>query len=388
MTFPTEIIHLGVNRWDSMMQREQHLMLGLSRTYCVLFIDPPLSFLTVSLGRMQGKKWRFRSCLRWVNEHLIVYSPPAFLPFSQKSPKILRLNRDLLFPLIRGQIEKLSFKNFIAGVSWPFWGTMIKALGPRLLYYDCSDDYLTFPGIRANREMLKRSEEELLKSVDLVFCSSKGLKEAKGSLDRNCFLIPNGVDLAPFRSEQREERPPPDLSGIKRPILGYIGTIGEWLDLDALIDLARSRPEWSIVMVGPVAAKRFISDLTNVPNIHWLGEKGYQELPAYLKTFDVCLIPFKMNNFTKKIYPAKFHQYLGAGKPVVSSPLPDLIPFGSWVEFYTDSKEMEIKVEELLKGDSEQKALERRRVASENTWDKRVESVNRIFHKFLEDRMR
>ena len=127
---------------------------------------------------------------------------------------------------------------------------------------------------------------------------------------------------------------PPDIQGIKKPILGYVGTLGEWVDFDILIQLAKAKPDWSIVMIGPVTSKRFSSLMTGIPNLHWLGEKEYNELPAYLDVFDVCLIPFKVNEFTEKIYPTKFHQYLGAGKPVVSSYLPDLEPFSPWVTFY------------------------------------------------------
>jgi glycosyltransferase involved in cell wall biosynthesis len=371
-----------------MMQREQHLMLGLSRVYRILFVDPPLSFLTVPLGRIQGKRWGFGGGLRRVNDHLIVYSPPAFLPFGQRSPAILRINRALLLSLIKGQIEKLSFKNFILGLAWPLWGEVIGALGARLSYYDCSDDYLAFPRLRASRAMLQRSEEQLLRSVDLVFCSSQGLREAKSGFNKNCFLVPNGVDLRLFENGREEKRSPPDLNGIKRPLLGYIGTMGEWFDLDTLIDLARARTDWSIVLIGPMTSRRIASTLAGVPNIYWLGEKGYPEIPAYLKAFDLCLIPFKISDFTAKIYPTKFHEYLAAGKPVVSSPLPDLIAFKPWAEFYGDSKEMETKVERLLKEDSREKALQRARVAGENTWERRVESIVRILNTFVAEETR
>jgi glycosyltransferase involved in cell wall biosynthesis len=126
--------------------------------------------------------------------------------------------------------------------------------------------------------------------------------------------------------------------------------------------------------------------MKNAPNIHWLGEKEYRRLPKYLGIFDVCLIPFKVNEFTKRIYPTKFHQYLAAGKPVVSSRLPDLEPFSSWVEFYSDVEDMEMKIEKLLKEDSEQRVLERKRVAGENTWDQRVESMVQILDSFIRKR--
>jgi glycosyltransferase involved in cell wall biosynthesis len=176
--------------------------------------------------------------------------------------------------------------------------------------------------------------------------------------------------------------------GIRRPILGYIGTVGEWVDFDILRDLARARPDWSIVIIGPSTSKRFSSIMKSCYNIHWLGEKEYQVLPTYLRGFDVCLIPFKVNEFTQRIYPTKLHQYLAGGKPVVSSPLPDLEPFSSWVEFYSDAKELEMKIEKSLKEDSGQKVSERKRVAGENTWDRRVKSMIEIFNSFIRKRAR
>ncbi len=106
-----------------------------------------------------------------------------------------------------------------------------------------------------------------------------------------------------------------------------------------------------------------------------------------MNLFDVCTIPFKVNDFTMKIYPTKFHQYLAAGKPVVSSPLPDLQAFKPWVDFYTDATEMEEKIDRAIREDSKEKASERRRVASENTWDERVKSMVEILNRCLENKV-
>lgn len=102
--------------------------------------------------------------------------------------------------------------------------------------------------------------------------------------------------------------------------------------------------------------------------------------------FDICLIPFKVEEFTKKIYPTKLHQYLAAGKPVISCRLPDLEQFVPWVDFYSNVKEMEMKTERSLKEDSEEKRLKRKRIASENTWDRRVESMIHIFDTFAKEK--
>ncbi len=380
-SLPTEIIHIGVNRWDSMIQREQHLILGLSQFYRALFVDPPLSFLTLSLGKMKGKKRTFRSRLHRVNDRLIVCTPPAYPPFSQRISPIHRWNTRLLASHVKALVERLSFKNYILGVSWPLSVGMLRELKPQWSYYDCSDDYPTYPGLKADKKKLLHSEEELLRSVNLVFCSARGLVEAKAAYNPRCFFIPNGVDPSFLLTGGKEI--PRDLKSIRKPVVGYMGTIGEWVDLDALIGLAKTRPEWSIVLIGPVATGRFASALAGIANLHWLGEKSHGELPGYLGQFDVCLIPFKVNAFTEKIYPTKFHQYLGAGKPVVSSELPDLKPFSRWAIFYRSPSEMEEKVEEALSEDSGEKASERRRIAGENTWDQRVKTIKEIFDKYL-----
>jgi len=384
---PTEIIHIAVNRWDSMFQREQHLLMELSEYYRVLFIDPPLSCLTVSLGKIHGKRWTFGSRLRQINGRLTVYTPPAFPPFSQKVPWIHRTNTHLLVSRIQRLIREYSFDNYILGLSWPLWGGVLAQLNPRFSYYDCSDDYLTYPGLKVGREKLRKAEENLLRIVDLVFCSGRKLAETKSLLNPNCFLIPNGVELSFFKNGQRNEEAPSDIRKVKKPILGYVGTIGPWLDLDTLIGLAKARPDWSIVMIGPVTSRHFSSIMAGVPNLHWLREKGYYELPGYLKRFDVCLIPFKRDEFTANIYPTKLHQYFGMGKPVVSSFLPDLESFRPWVMFYDDGTEMERAVEISLKEDSGEKALERRRIAGENTWDHRVKAMIEVFNAFLKGKL-
>jgi hypothetical protein len=265
-------------------------------------------------------------------------------------------------------------------------GRTIKALHPILSYYDCSDDYGEFPGLKANRVLLKESEAELLRLVDLVFCSSQGLMKTKSVFNRNCFLLPNGVDQTYLSNQPGDMETPSDLKGIRRPILGYVGTIGDWFDFDQLVALARRRADWSVVLIGPLTAKRLSLIFRGIRNIYWLGEKPYVGLHQYLKTFDVCLIPFRVDEFTKRIYPTKVHQYLAEGKSVVSSHLPDLEPFTPWVEFYSDVNEMEMKIERSLSDDSEEKIMARKRVAAENTWDQRVVSVIRIFDDFLRAR--
>jgi glycosyltransferase involved in cell wall biosynthesis len=383
MSSPADIVYFALNRWDSMVQREQHLMLGLSRTRRILFIDPPLSYLTTLLGKIKGKRWAFRSRLHRIDDKLLVYTPPAFPPFSQYFPCLNALHICLLISLTRGLLDKLSFKDYIVGIGRPFLADVIRRLNPRLSYYDCSDEYAEFPGLKADTGMLREAEKELLRVVDLVFCSSEGLTKAKSRDNRNSFLLPNGVDRDLLRHRHAVMDAPPEMKKVRKPVIGYVGTIGEWFDFDTLISLAQNRTDWSFVLIGPLTSSHYSSLFQKASNIYWLGEKGFGELVRYMKYFDVCAIPFKVNEFTMKIYPTKFHQYLAAGKPVVSSPLPDLQAFKPWVDFYTDAKEMEEKIDRAIREDSEEKALERRTVASENTWGERVKSMIEILNTCL-----
>ncbi len=379
---PKEIVYIALNRWDSLFQREQHLMLGLSKTFRILFVDPPLSFPTIFWGKIKGEKYTFRSQFCWVSDRLAVYTPPAFPPFSQYIKLIHHLHTSLFIFLLKKKLNQLNFNDYIIGIGRPFLGESFKKFNPRLSYYDCSDDYLESPRLKGNKRLLRAVEEKTIKSVDLVFCSSHRLRDIKCRWNRNCFVIPNGVEIS-FMEQNLQEEDPVDIAGIKGPILGYIGVIDERLDFDLLNKLAKAKPHWSIVLVGPSISPHSMAGLKEQPNVYFLGTKNYQDLYRYLKRFDVCLIPFKINAFTQKIYPTKLHQYLAAGKPVVSSPLPELKIFSPWIEFYLNFKEMKFKIERAILEDSEEKAMERRRVARENTWDRRVELTIKIFREYL-----
>ena len=143
--------------------------------------------------------------------------------------------------------------------------------------------------------------------------------EAKSLDNKNTFLLPNGVNRDLLQDRRSVMETPPEMKDVTRPIIGYIGTIGEWFDFDTVIALAQKRHDWSFVLIGPLTSGHYSTLFEKVLNIYWLGEKSFDELLSYVKRFDVCTIPFKVNEFTMKIYPTKFHQYLAAGKPVVSS---------------------------------------------------------------------
>ncbi len=190
-----------------------------------------------------------------------------------------------------------------------------------LVVYDCMDELSAFMG--APPEMIER-ERALLERADLVFTGGVSLYEAKRHLHPHVHAFPSSVDVAHFAQARTALPEPEDQAGIARPRLGFYGVIDERLDIELLDAVAALRPDWQLVMVGPVV-KIDPAALPKRPNVHYLGPKLYDELPLYLAGWDVALLPFALNEATRFISPTKTPEYLAAGRPVVSTPIKDVV---------------------------------------------------------------
>jgi UDP-galactopyranose mutase len=187
--------------------------------------------------------------------------------------------------------------------------------------YDCMDELSKF---RFAPERLLDLEQELIGRADLVFTGGASLYEAKKGRHPSVHCFPSSVDRPHFAKARRELPQPADQAGIKHPRLGFYGVIDERFDIDLLREVADMRPHWSFVMVGPVV-KIGEDELPRAANIHYVGGKTYEQLPAYLSGWDVALMPFAMNESTQFISPTKTPEYLSGGKPVVSTPIRDVV---------------------------------------------------------------
>jgi glycosyltransferase involved in cell wall biosynthesis len=193
------------------------------------------------------------------------------------------------------------------------------------IVFDCMDELSAFQG--APPELVKR-EAELLKRADLVFTGGQSLYEAKRQRHRRVYAFPSSVDVPHFLSARRGKNDPADQAGIPHPRLGFFGVVDERMDLQLLDAVASARPGWHLVIVGP-CVKIDPAGLPRRPNIHYLGMKKYEELPAYLSGWDIALLPFAKNDSTKFISPTKTPEYLAAGRPVVSTSVRDVVrPYG------------------------------------------------------------
>lgn len=193
-------------------------------------------------------------------------------------------------------------------------------LQPQAVVYDCMDELSLFQGASAD---LCTWEEELFRRADVVFTGGPSLYEAKRLRHNNAHLFPSSIDFNHF-ARARQDSEPADQAAIPYPRLGFFGVIDERFDIELIDAVARARPDWQVVLIGPVV-KIDPQQLPRHDNIHYLGARDYDMLPAYLGGWDVALLPFARNNATRFISPTKTPEYLAGGKPVVSTPIRDVI---------------------------------------------------------------
>ena len=198
-------------------------------------------------------------------------------------------------------------------------------LEPLVTVYDCMDELSLFAGAPPS---LKACEAELFKRAELVFTGGQSLYEVKRNQHPNVYAFPSSIDKAHFAQARNFEADPLDQVDIPHPRLGFFGVIDERMDLELLAGIAEARPNWHLVIIGPVV-KIDPAILPRHKNIHYLGGKNYQELPDYIAGWDVALLPFARNESTRFISPTKTPEYLAAGKPVVSTSIRDVVnPYG------------------------------------------------------------
>ena len=251
--------------------------------------------------------------------HLLVVTPQ--LPTSFNQTQILAAQRSLLSQLIANErIDRYAL--------WYYTPQALRFsdhLLPDVVVYDCMDELSAFKNADP---ALPRLERELLRRADLVFTGGQSLYEAKKQQHHNIHPLPSSVDVEHFASARRCHDEPADQAGIGRPRLGFFGVLDERLDIPLLTGIAEARPNWHIVMVGPVV-KIDPAELPRRDNIHYLGAKSYGELPRYIAGWDVALLLFARNEATRFISPTKTPEYLAAGKPVVSTSIRDVVnPYG------------------------------------------------------------
>jgi UDP-galactopyranose mutase len=276
--------------------------------------------------------------------------------------------------------------NTILWVSSPLADYLVAEALPHVKFavYDCMDDLASF---RDGNEMMREREAHLLTRVELLFTGGRSMYEARKTRHPRVHCFPSGVDIAHYRQAQGiAEAEPAALAWIPRPRLGYFGVLDERIDWPMIATIAEERPEWHWVLVGPTA-KVHPAEIPGGPNLHYLGQQAYADLPAYLRGFDIATMPFAINAATRFISPTKTLEYLAGGKPVISSSVPDVVASYRKIVTIADGPETWIEaIEHLLAATpAEQWArLERvEPILQDNTWD----SIAERMWKLMEERL-
>ena len=304
---PTTLICFSHLRWNFVFQRPQHLMRRFAREMNVIFWEEPVEVGPKETAYLQVCKAEDTANVRVIAPHL-----PRGMPEDVREAALKRL-LDAQISSLHGPL-----------ISWYYTPMMLsfsRRLDTTVTVFDAMDELSKF---KFAPEKLLDLEQELIARADIVFTGGSSLYEAKKGRHDNVHCFPSSVDRAHFCKARARQFDPGDQEDLPRPRLGFFGVIDERLDTELLDTAAKIRPDWSFVMVGPVV-KISDEDLPKRHNIHYLGPKTYDQLPAYLSGWDVALMPFAMNESTKFISPTKTPEYLAGGRPVVSTPIPDVV---------------------------------------------------------------
>jgi UDP-galactopyranose mutase len=377
--FPHALVVFSHLRWDFVYQRPQHLLARLAAHRKVLFIEEPFASEECSAPYWERSERE---------PNIIIYRP--YWPKPDRKTITFTFTEDQ-YPVLEGMVRDVLAQEGVTDYAvWlytPMALPLAKSLtpAPAAVIYDCMDELSAFRD--APQELLHR-EQELLEWADVVFTGGPSLYAAKKDRHPNVHCFPSSVDAAHFRQALTIAEAE-DQASLPHPRLGFYGVIDERLDLGLVEAISAAHPEWQIVMVGPVV-KIDEDSLPKSDNIHYFGQRAYAELPSYLAGWDVCLLPFALNESTQFISPTKTLEYMAAELPIVSTPITDVAePYGEIVYIGATHQEFISKCEQALAAPEQERTARieaMREVLKRTSWDSTVREMERLIGEAAEAR--
>ena len=357
---PTLIVFCHL-RWDFVFQRPQHLMTRLAEHYRILFVEEPV----YDEGEAHLKKTAVAPNITVCQPHTGIQAPGFH---DDQIPTLQTLLADLV---PEGERPVVWFYT-------PMALPLLQGFDPALVVYDCMDELAAFKN--APKQLLQR-ENALLNIADLCFTGGPSLYESKRERHANAHCFSSSVDAKHFRQALDRDYSHPEQAHVPHPRLGFYGVIDERFDTELVRQVAEARPDWQIVLVGPVV-KIDPANLPRANNIHYMGQRTYDQLPQFLAGWDVCLLPFALNESTKFISPTKVLEYMAAELPSVSTPITDVkVPYGDVVAIADTPEQFIAACDRMLALTEGEKAdlVERMRAIVANTsWDRTAAKMHEL----------
>lgn len=380
---------LSTQDWNDVWTRKQRFMHRLAaQGNRVLYVETQLSLASVGRVRADmGRAFRWLAGPRQVEPNLYVATLPLVLPGFQMWPAVNAVNNFGLRLLLRHWIAKLAFQSPILWTYNPYSENLVGTLGERFAIYECVDELAASRGL-VRREVVRAQEKRLLAKVRAAIVTHKNLYRSKKNAVREIHLIPNGAEIEHLRRvvDDPSLAVPADIARLPHPVVGFLGSVMYWLDFDLLRSLALARPQWSFAFVGPVGR---LADLDKIrlPNMHLLGRKPYEDVPAYVKGFDVCLNPYLMDETAANCSPLKLYEYLASGRPVVSTDMPEARKFADVIGIGSAPEEILQRLDEALRPEATGPDAVSRRLAAAapHTWDRRFAALEQVLEPILSE---
>ena len=376
-----DIVCLSTQDYDDLWTRKQRFMTEFARLgHRVLYVESQWHLLTYlkHLPACWRRCFRFLSAPREVEPNLFVATPPLLLPFFQMLAPLATVNNLILGLWLRIQTRRLHLHNPLAYTYVSYSHLAIKLLGSTRVLYEKVDDLGAAKGL-VRKSTVDKLERRLLKMTQLVVVTATRLKTTMSGRHKNIEVVPNACEVKHFRETTRMRDPIDVIAALPQPRIGFVGALAYWIDFDLIEYLADNRPHWQFVLIGPKHTD--VRRLESHANIHLLGRVPYASLPKYMAGIDVFINPYKQDDIAASCSPLKVFEYLAAGKPVVSVPMPEVARFAPHVRIAGDYRQFLLAIEEILQlplneGDELRRTLQM--LVRDDTWDERFTRTRRL----------
>jgi hypothetical protein len=368
------IVYFGNDWFGENRTSSHHIARRLGARFRLLYVEVPGLRAPSATGRDLSKLWR-KLAKSVEAPHQI---GPAMwhmtlpqIPY-RNAPGVAAVNRWFGSRTIRRAVAGLGFERIVTWFLVPHPGFLAGQCGESMSVYYAVDDYSALPGVDAAQ--VARMDRELTQAADLVFGVSPSIVAAKEPLNPHTIFSPHGVDAELFGRAADLSLPIPEPARhLPHPVVGFFGVLDQRLDAALVEYLARQRPNWSFLFVGRIAVDA--TALKALPNVCVAGAVPYETVPDWARAFDVCIMPYRQDAFSKSANPLKMREYLATGRAVVSAPLPEVARFGGGVLVARNYEEFLAQLDTALASDTPAKRRERMESVASMTWEARTEAV-------------